>query len=207
MKKIVLFSIIGLMFFACEPKEPNNIDYNTPEEIGVEINGVMWSPYNVSTTGKFVANVEDYGGLYQWNRKDTANFLLDNDYYESSYLIATSWLPANNPCPTGWRVPTSAEIESLLDETAVTKRTIEGEGGKGTAGRRFTDNTTNNSIFLPAAGLRNPENGITNGTVFNGYYWSKESVYSFDAYYFSIMVAELRYAGKAFGMSVRCVKE
>ena len=38
-------------------------------DAGVVINGVKWATRNVGEPGKFVANIEDAGMLYQWNRK------------------------------------------------------------------------------------------------------------------------------------------
>lgn len=57
---------------------------------GVLINGVMWATRNVSTPGTFVANPEDYGGIYMW-------------------------IDAVNACPAGWRLPTNEEFDLLID--------------------------------------------------------------------------------------------
>jgi len=39
------------------------------QETGVVINGVKWATRNVDKPGTFVANPEDFGMLYQWNRR------------------------------------------------------------------------------------------------------------------------------------------
>ena len=51
----------------------------------------------------------------------------------------------------GWRMPTKAEWEELLDGTTQ-EMVIEGEDEKGFRGLRLTSKTNGNSIFLPAAG-------------------------------------------------------
>ena len=211
MKKLFSFLGVALLatafFTACKPDEPKgggDDNGTTTTETGV-INGVKWATRNVGASGSFVSAPENYGGLYQWNRKDTANFLLNEDYYASAYPTATSWLATNNPCPTGWRVPTQAELQSLLDTDKVTS---EWTTENGINGRRFTDKTTNNSIFLPAAGSRGSFDGALDSVGEGGSYWSSTENGSLDAY--SLLLsgnADLYYVNKAYGQSVRCVAE
>ena len=200
--------LVGVTIFtSCKPDEPKGgDDTNTPAKIGVKINGVVWSPYNVGASGAFVFALENYGGLYQWHRKDTANFLLYEDYFASPYPTAISWLTTNNPCPKGWCVPTQTELQSLLDTEKVTS---EWTTENGINGRRFTDKTTNNSIFLPAAGCR----GHVDGTLYyagsKGNYWSSSGSSSNFAYslYFNSGNADLGSASKPSSQSLRCVAE
>jgi len=194
------------IFEDCTPQGLCSAD-NTSEILGVEINGVTWAIYNVGATGTFVANVEDYGGLYQWNRKDTVNFLLNDAYYESGFSTATSWMPANNPCPTGWRVPTFNELKTLLDtEKIINEWTTE----KGIKGRRFTDKTSGNSIFIPAAGYRDSSDGAFKTVGIHGYSWSSnENEYAaIGAYYLVFANGSVNWGNiyKAYGFPVRCVK-
>ena len=191
---------IALVFVACSV----GANAQTTTETGVVITGVKWATRNVGSTGTFVIKPEDYGGHYQWNRKDTANFFLYYDYYASPYPTATSWLAANNPCPAGWRVPTKEEL-SLLDTDNVTSEwTIE----NGINGRRFTDKTTNNSIFLPAAGYRSYNDGTLNDAGSFGYYWSSTESSSGAYYlYFNSGYAYLYFNNLTYGFSVRCVAE
>jgi len=119
MKKLNIFFVVAILatalFSACgEEPDNNGNNNNNTQEVGVVINGITWATRNVSSTGTFVNNPENYGGYYQWNKKDTANFLLHNAYFASSFSKATSWSSANDPCPTGWRVPTIDEFQTLL---------------------------------------------------------------------------------------------
>jgi uncharacterized protein (TIGR02145 family) len=169
MKKINLFlvfiSLVTSIFTACEKDEPSN--NNSPEKIGVLINGVVWSPYNVGTTGKFVDNPEDFGGYYQWNRKDTTDFVLFANDVPS--CAPSSWLSNNNPCPKDWRVPTLDELNKLLDTEKVTSEWI---SENGINGYRFTEKSSRNSIFLPTAGYINCYSGFLKDVGYDGNYWS-----------------------------------
>jgi len=211
MKKINLFlTLIFLttsMFTACKSDEPS-IYKNTPEKIGVEINGVVWSPYNVGVSCKFVSKAEDYGGLYQWNRKDTANFLLGYDYCISDFPTASSWLLDNDPSPIGWRVPNGYELSSLLDTTKVSS---EWTTENSIAGRRFTDKITRKSIFLPAAGCREYVDGVLSFAGESGGYWisSRSEVFTTSAHIlqFSNSFSVWGVGFCAYGFSVRPVAE
>ena len=211
MRKSKIFLGVALLatsvFTACKPNEPSGND-NTPEKIGVKINGVVWSPYNVGTTGTFVAKAEDYGGLYQWNRKDTANFLIEDGYYASDYPITTSWLSANDPSPAGWRVPTCDELRSLFETEKVE---YEWTTKNGINGGHFTDKATGKNIFLPAAG------GLSGkGLLFYvgeyGNYWSSTSYKSTEvpSAYILVLTSDYASAGSFYngcvtGFSVRPV--
>jgi len=59
---------------------------------------------------------------------------------------------ANDPCPTGWRVPTKDELKSLIDSGSECKPDFNGESG-----RLFGSGA--NNIFLPAAGARSGYDG------------------------------------------------
>jgi uncharacterized protein (TIGR02145 family) len=80
------------------------------------------------------------------------------------------WLDANDPSPSGWRVPSSGEIETLLDTEKVSNEWTTQNGVKGT---KFTDKATGNSIFLPATGSRMSGGGVLSNVGTYGYYWSR----------------------------------
>ena len=226
MKKFNLFFVVAILatalFSACDPQEPSgkkNSNSNNNDTLGVAINGVRWATCNVGSTGTFVNNPEDYGDYYQWNRNDTANFLPYADYYASNYPSVTiPWLSANDPCPTGWRVPERDELETLLDTTQVFN---ELDTLNGISGIRFTDIVTGNSIFMSSAGFS--VSGITGGPFNRGIYWSSTPLYEASSGTYAIYAATLSFhsefagaVGKsvnmgagnmATGFSVRCVKQ
>ena len=133
----------------------------------VMINGVKWATRNVGAPGTFVQNPEDYGSFYQWNR-GTTDWLTPDVYYESVHVNSSTWLPVNDPSPAGYRVPTSAEMESLLNTTSSwTTR-------NGINGRIFTDRASGKIIFLPAATC----GYISGKSICVGNYWNNTSYYS-----------------------------
>ena len=141
--------------------------------------------------GTFAAKPEDAGMFYQWNRKK-AWAVTGSVRWEGGLPAGETWKKENDPSPEGWRVPTFDEIKKLCDEKKVNSEWTTVNGVKG---RRFTDKTNGNSIFLPAVGYRRAGSSGThfegyrhylNGTLLNvdseGFYWScmpssRESAY------------------------------
>ncbi|MCL2328385.1 MAG: Ig-like domain-containing protein [Bacteroidetes bacterium] len=144
--KICLFVALGLasvVFNACKEDAPKPsateqpdptdttgttkpIDPSDPakpeERESVVINGVTWATRNVASSGTFAATPESYGIYYSYQ--------------------------AQNVCPSGYRLPTKSELESLINSGSTwTNR-------NGTKGRIFGNGS--NTIFLPAAGNRGP---------------------------------------------------
>jgi uncharacterized protein (TIGR02145 family) len=112
---------------------------------------------------------------------------------------------AHNPCPEGWRVPTKTELQSLLDSGSSW-----GVGPDGVPGRWFGENhagTKDNCVFLPAAGLRNNSSN-SNHRDDNGTYWSTDiDVTNPATLYFDSSSTMMSKNYRAYGVSVRCVKE
>jgi uncharacterized protein (TIGR02145 family) len=179
---------------------PNDIN-------GIVINGVRWATRNVASPGTFAVKPEDPGMFYQWDRKTAWPATGVVTDWEHSFSIGITWEKANDPSPSGWRVPTSAEIETLLDTDRVSNVwTIV----NGVNGRKFTDIFTGNSLFLPAVGGRLNGSGklIFAGEV--GYYWSstQSDIYIATNIYFFIDDIKLHdIGGRDNGLSVRPVAE
>jgi uncharacterized protein (TIGR02145 family) len=172
----------------------------------VVINGVKWATCNVDKPGTFAATPESYGMFYQWNRKIGWPAIGTVSGWNTSYATGTTWASANDPSPSGWRVPTWGEIQSLLDDTKVRNEWIT-EGG--VPGRKFTDKTSGNSIFLPAAGGRDNYSGTLYFAGSDGFYWSSTQYDSDGAYslYFNSGYAKWDGYQRNLGMSVRPVAE
>jgi uncharacterized protein (TIGR02145 family) len=176
---------------------------------GVIINGVKWAERNVSSPGVFALTPESSGMFYQWNRRtgwsaETPDAGVKIENWDASFDAILTWLPNNDPCPEGWRIPTQAELQSLLNSgsTWTTQN--------GVNGRKF--GTAPNQIFLPAAGCRHFNNGVLSFVNEQGFYWSSTASNDADAsnaidLYFH---AEAAFNGtwqKTNGHNVRCVEE
>jgi uncharacterized protein (TIGR02145 family) len=174
----------------------------------VKINGVKWAKFNVDMPGTFAANPEDAGMFYQWNRKvgwsSTDPMINSNGgtIWDDTGSEGDSWEKANDPCPTGWRVPTKEELQSLVD--ADSQWTMVNDVN----GRIF--GSDDQTLFMPAAGHRCIHlGGNLHYVDTTGYYWSSSIDFSTDAYNlgFSSIFVIFGGSGSRAGFSIRCVKE
>ena len=133
---------------------------------GVVINGVRWATRNVDMPGTFAETPESVGMFFQWGRKkawNTTDRYAEN--WDYSIPAERRWARRNDPCPSGWRVPTRREIESLsfAESIFTTQNGVNG----------ILLGTYPRQIFLPAVGFRNQE-GVHElyHVGYNGAYWS-----------------------------------
>lgn len=166
-----------------DESSPNNYSEGSSHTTDTikEINGVRWATRNVAAPGFFVANTYDVGMFYQWNSKvgwpatGSIGSITATDgtiiyrQVRSSSSSSSTWTLANDPSPSGWRIPTYVEITTLLDTAKVTN---EWTTQNSVYGRRFTEKATGNSIFLPVSGCRISYSGILIGVGSAGFYWS-----------------------------------
>lgn len=166
----------------------NEVDFSSADY--VLINGVRWATRNVDAPGTFAASPESAGMFYQWNHKigwSATNPLASSptgNTWDNINSNGTSWSTANDPSPTGYRVPTLAEVQSLTNTAYVKyERTTLNNVYVG----KFTDKTNGNIIFLPAGGYRGSygNDGILNHVGLVGVYWSSThyEYYGGDAYF------------------------
>ena len=200
MKKSILlaFALVGILAYGQQN--------TTTADKGAVINGVKWATRNVATPGTFVANPEDAGMFYQWNRKVAWPATGDVSNWNTTSPAGTAWEKANDPSPAGWRVPTSDEIETLLESDKVLyERTVV----NGVNGGIFTDMATGNSIFLPAAGFRDNGDGSLILADENGDYWSSTQQERYTAYYLNSSSDSPGLLGdyRTYGLLVRPVVE
>jgi uncharacterized protein (TIGR02145 family) len=169
---------------------------------GVLINGILWATRNVGAYGTFTVNPEDAGMFYQWNSYIGWNFT-DPMNPNGVTTWISSWDGNPCPCPAGWRIPTSRELRKLRDVSNSWTTTE-----SGVSGRLFRSESGNDSIFLPAAGYLNGEDGTLHEAGGYGYYWSstRDGNASF-LYFCSDSVSPEGLFRPAFGLSCRCVKD
>jgi len=127
----------------------------------------------------------------------------------------------NDPCPAGWRVPTTTEWQSIVNGS-VNVASIS-DSYNSISGNRWQLFSSTNSgylviplssnsspaLFLPAAGYRSSTNSVLNSVGSTGNYWSS-SVNGTSAYYLSFTtttVSSGNSTNRALGGSVRCVED
>jgi hypothetical protein len=108
-----------------------------------------------------------------------------------------------DPCPSGWRVPVNS---GMSEATSPWYGFTSSNGGTWSYGYNWGANAV-----YPAAGYRNASSGSISSEGSNGYYWDASpdsSGYALGLFFYSGGVGVgNHYASRAFGFSVRCVRE
>lgn len=196
--------------------------------------GRIWLDRNLGATQVATSSTDadSYGDLYQWGRKadghqirasttaadpvasgsEGSNFITTNsvpfDWLttqdDARWNIGDEGTPVkvavNDPCPPGYRVPTATELDA--------------ERNNGGADFWGTGSVQNNAagafasvLKLPLAGYRS-SNGALNDEDISGVYWSSTVSDTFaSTLYFNSTNAAMDANYRAFGFSVRCIKE
>jgi uncharacterized protein (TIGR02145 family) len=117
---------------------------------------------------------------------------------------------ANDPCPTGFRVPTLAQWDAVLNNNLNTSSYVGTNWASSstnyTTGLRIGSGTS--GLFLPAAADRSISDGTLGYRGSNGNYWSstENGSYAWCLFFFN-GYASTSYFYRTSGMSVRCVAE
>jgi uncharacterized protein (TIGR02145 family) len=225
----------GAAFFALNlgGKSCNvSMNVSAPAGCGAFVAPGQWKTFMCHNLGAANTNADPFtpsweinGGYWQWGRKDQAAAgPTGGGATQANADAITGWnttdapngawsdntKTANDPCPTGFRVPTRAQWDaifnrnlntrSFLGSTWTTSATNYAEGmriGSGTSG-----------LFLPAAGGRTSSNGSLIRRGGTGDYWSTTKKRRFAwGLYFDTSYAYTLSTSRTYGMSVRCVAE
>jgi len=179
--------------------------------------GVVSSP-NLDGNGQVVSTFEAYGKFIKTNGAP-------NDWrspQDDTLWYANNNKTANDPCPDGWRVPTTYEWIAILNGDGMAVSSIPAAGITCASGNTWVvSNTTNTrgwlvtpqgnstaTLFLPFTGYRN-----SNAEVFNtntqGSYWTNTTVAPNTSaiYVYTNYTTVAPYYGnpRVTGSSVRCV--
>ncbi|MEZ4910782.1 MAG: FISUMP domain-containing protein [Saprospiraceae bacterium] len=184
------------------------------------VTGKIWLDRNLgaSQVATSPTDAASYGDLYQWGRNAdghqirtsgitatlASNFFTHNGLFITTNTSPNNWLSSvethmwsgtaaeNNPCPSGFRIPTAAEWE----QERLTWSSNNATGA-------FTS-----PLKLPMGGYRNFFDGSLYNVDTNGRYWS--STVSFTNAGFLYFVSTSAYWSsniRADGNSVRCIKD
>lgn len=186
------------------------------------ITGAIWMDRNLGASQVATSSTDaaSYGDLYQWGRdadghqlrtSDTTSTLSSTDVPgHAKWILSTTdfydWRSTqntnlwqgvngvNNPCPSGYRIPTSTELDAELLSWS-----------SNNAAGAFAS-----PLKLPLAGARN---GSTTGAVSSvalGLYWSStiiSTIPTSQRLYFGISNSGIDEVSRSAGMSVRCIKD
>jgi uncharacterized protein (TIGR02145 family) len=192
---------------------PNNPFANTV----VSKTGKIWMDRNLGASQVATSSTDDasYGDLYQWGRgtdghqirtsATTATLSSTDQPGNVNFITSMSdWRSpkndnlwqgvagVNNPCPTGYRIPTETEWNAEL---------LSWTGGNNATGAFASP------LKLPMAGRRANSGGSLSSVGTVGYYWSS-TVFSTSSYNLVFSsIASMSFGGRASGNSVRCLKD
>jgi len=181
--------------------------------------GRIWMDRNLGATAvaKTSSQNSSFGHLYQWGRfsdghqfrrsKTSKKLSATSSPSNSEFILSSKspndWIKSqndnlwqgvkgvNNPCPAGFRLPTSAEF----DEEIATWISKDANGA------------LVSPLKLPMAGYRANSNGEVTDSGFNGDYWTSTAEGSYArGLYFDAKSASTDIGGRSVGVSVRCIK-
>ena len=174
---------------------------------------VKWATCNVGADSP-----EEYGDYYAWGETTTKAYysssnsatnglsiseLKSQGYIDSEGNLKPKYDAAQANWGGEWRMSTKEEQQELIDNCTWTWTSQNGVNGYKVTG------PNGNSIFLPAAGLRNGSSLSNAGNY--GYYWSStpNDYGDYDAYYLDFDSSNhyMGSSGRGYGQSVRPVLE
>ncbi|RMZ57885.1 hypothetical protein D1632_16350 [Chryseobacterium nematophagum] len=178
----------------------------------------LWMTHNVGanmSANPDIPSAQIQGAKYQWGQPTPLITQSDdisnpNPITMPFYNGNNSWAPtktSTDPCPSGFRVPTTAEWNALIDNNSFTF-----EGTPPSSPTNFGSVihfhcTNGNVLTLPFAGFRDSNNGAISTRGEQGHYWNSE-VIGTRSKLFTFSGPILFNGGTlATGMSVRCISQ
>lgn len=202
MKFVYFMSLLGcaVLFNSCTTDSSEEQSSGAAEDFpskAVDLglpSGIKWASCNIGAT-----KPEDYGDYYAWGEIEEKKSFLPETYLYYKYvsedtddnqnwinigseIIGTEYDVAHVKWGSGWRMPTKAEMEELLENCIWTWTTYNGVNGQKVTG------PNGNSIFLPATGDSVVGTEVNERGVYGGY-WSgtlndDDSYCSYDLYFY-----------------------
>ncbi|WP_236709664.1 fibrobacter succinogenes major paralogous domain-containing protein, partial [Elizabethkingia ursingii] len=176
----------------------------------------------------FSPEAGNHGAKYQWGYNPANSNVSDNRYltqtndqqytgtppagWSNTTMPDGSWSDtnktANDPCPSGYRVPTSAVWQAVVANNNVERVGSWADNGNYTSALYFRNPSNVRTLMLPLAGYRYYADGTLLNRGSNGVYWSS-SVSTSLAYYLDFISSSVyvNSSARTYGFSVRCVAE
>ncbi len=150
------------------------------DERTVTIGDTEWMLYNVADPGTVATalpselsgtRAASHGKFYQWNRKVAWATTGNISDWNTSTPSGTSWYASNNPCPSGFVVPTKSQWEALINTCTKSYK-----GGWNSEDYGYMELINgSNKLEFPAVGSRSNTDGALYDVGTGGRYWTSES--------------------------------
>jgi uncharacterized protein (TIGR02145 family) len=191
-----------------------------PVKIVMSSGTIEWAPFNLNGYQTFAEKPTDYGALFQWGYDNTLTYQSNTtDGWHTTSYSGSVWNGGQGPCPSGWRLPTLAECNNLINLPA------NNTNGAGTTSGTWTTYSyttgasggfvitpkagdTTKTLLLPNAGERKPD-GTTQNQDAGGYFWSSTPSGTFAyrlAFHSNSPSGDILTEPKLRAYSVRCVR-
>jgi uncharacterized protein (TIGR02145 family) len=190
-----------------------------PTDVYNHKTGKVWMDRNLGATQVATSSTDSasYGVLYQWGRgtdghqirtsATTTTLFITGEPANSNFILPNNnsfdWRSTpndnlwqgvsgvNNPCPTGYRIPTQTEWNAELESWSST-----------TSAGAFAS-----PLKLPLGGIRAFANGALQTTGVTGSYWSSTVGGNYSSSLDFYSSASTGFSSRGIGMSVRCIKD
>ncbi|MHA7610108.1 FISUMP domain-containing protein [Elizabethkingia meningoseptica] len=216
--------------FKITPGYKNNLTINL-KKCGAYLgpDNTLWKDFMCQNLGAtdgidpFSPQSGNHGAKYQWGAKtgEAGRYISQASDQSNSGSISGwnstpkpdgSWSDtgktANDPCPSGYRVPTRAQWQAVIDNNNVERVGSWTNNGNYISALYFRTPSNVRTLMLPATGYRSDTDGALGNRGYYGYFWSSSVdasyAYRLDFNSSSVYVYDGNRKG---GFSVRCIAE
>ena len=245
LKLFLLFSVTLPVYVACSKENPSGGGSGKAPASAVAVDlglSVKWASCNVGASsqleygdyfawGETSPKTEYNYNSYKWNVGPTmfmTKYCADDECGYNGFKDNNVTLDPEDDAAVvnwggGWRTPTAAEWEELMEDCVWELGTLDGVYGARVSGKK--SGYTDKWIFIPAAGVWHPSDGTTKPQTVDyreatnmmapgasGYYWSSSlredyavTAQHLNFFYFNKAYVTLPANDRVFGMPVRPV--